>query len=959
MNSKINPANNFYVCGVGASAGGLEALQEFFKSVSLHSGISYVVVQHLSPDYKSLMDELLARYTRLPIRKIENGMNLEPDVIYLIPPKQNLTVFHGKLLLEENHLNRSVNMPIDIFFRSLASDFGKRSIGVILSGTGSDGTLGIKAIKEAGGMVMVQDEKTARFDGMPKSSIATGLVDMILPPANMPEAIVNYIRHPFINTANAMEDAIAGNDGLIARLMSIIREHSGVDFSFYKENTLNRRLERRMGITRTKGLEEYLELLRNNPQEREILYKEFLIGVTRFFRDEVAWQILEEKVLPSLLTKERKLIRFWIVGASTGEEVYSLALLIRKYLDQHGLDTEVKIFATDVDKHAIENAGNGYYPDSVVSDVESGMLQRFFVRKENGWLISESIRKMVIFAVHNILKDPPFSKIDFISCRNLFIYLKPEAQFRVLNLFYLSLAENGTLFMGSSETLGEMQEAFSALSAKHKIFKKRSGYNVANMPEIQVPRMTYLRSEETKNGPLPDQKRQQELFQKAISALLPPSILVDENLQIIQIINDVNPFLQFQPGAFSQQLGGMVSQDFQVIINNIVRRLRSEANPITFENLVVEGKDRRVDIQGRKLEWSDNRLLYLITFEEREPGKPQLGGEAINVSSEYADRLKELEHDLQFVRESLQATVEELETSNEELQSSNEELIASNEELQSTNEELQSVNEELFTVNSEYQNKIEELTQLNNDINNLLNNTGVAALYLDRKLCIRKITSSFVQLSNILDLDVGRPIVHFANHNIYTDFLKDIEEVQRSLQVIEKEVEHANGSTYLVRMAPYRTDYHAVDGLLVTMVDLQSIKTERSLLLKANERLQGALEMGNMAWWEWHVPSGKVTMHEKKATMLGYSLAEFPDDVYKITELIHPEDFEYTMQAMRDHLEGNAEAWDVEYRIKTKDGGYKWYHDKGGIVERGSGGEPIRLIGLVMDVSKQKENEKY
>lgn len=958
MKTEDKKAHDFYVCGIGASAGGLEALQEFFKSVGLKSGISYVVVQHLSPDYKSLMDELLARYTRLPIRKIENGMQLEPDTIYLIPPKQNLTVFHGKLLLEENHLNRTVNLPIDIFFRSLATDFGNRSIGVILSGTGSDGTLGIKAIKEAGGMVMVQDEKTARFDGMPKSSIATGLVDMILPPANMPEALMNYIRHPFINTANAVEQAIAGNDGLISRLMSILREHSGVDFSFYKENTLNRRLERRMSITRSKQLEDYMDLLRNNEQERETLYKEFLIGVARFFRDEAAWQLIEEKVIPNLLSKDRKLLRFWVVGASTGEEVYSLALLLRKYIDEHQLDTEVKIFATDVDKHAIEQAGNGYYPDSVVSDVESGMLQRYFVRKENGWLIGESIRKMVIFAAHNILKDPPFSKIDFISCRNLFIYLKSEAQLRVLNLFYLSLSENGVLFMGSSETLGDMQEAFSVMSAKHKIFKKRNGYNVANVPDIQVPRVNYFKPEDIKSGQMRDQKKQHEIFQKAIAALLPPSILVNDELHIIQIINDVNPYLQLQPGAFSQQLGGMVSQDFQVIINNIVRRLRNEANPITFENISVEGKDRRVDIQGRKVEWSETQSLYLISFVERMPDKRHLTGETISVSSEYADRLKELEHDLQFVRESLQATVEELETSNEELQSSNEELIASNEELQSTNEELQSVNEELFTVNSEYQSKIEELTQLNNDINNLLNNTGIAALYLDRKLCIRKITPAFVQLSNIMDLDLGRPIMHFANNKIYPDFLLDIEQVQKTLQVVEKEVEHANGSTYLVRMAPYRTDYQAVDGLLITLVSLHSIKTERALLQQASERLQGALEMGNMAWWEWHVPSGKVSMHEKKATMLGYTLAEFPSDVYKITELIHPDDYEYTMQAMRDHLEGNAPAWDVEYRIKTKDGGYKWYHDKGGIVERGLNAEPVRLIGLVMDVSKRKEQLK-
>lgn len=947
--------NSFYVAGVGASAGGLEALQEFFKGVSLQSGIAYVVVQHLSPDYKSLMDELLARHTKLPIKKIESGMELMPDTIYLIPPKQNLTVFHGKLLLEENHLNRSVNLPIDIFFRSLATDMGSRAVGIILSGTGSDGTLGVKAIKEAGGMVMVQNEQTAKFDGMPKSSIATGLVDYILPPAEMPEALLNYIKHPFISNAQTVEKVLEGKDEIIVKLMSVLREYSGVDFSFYKENTLNRRLERRMSINRVNQLEDYLELLRKRDEEKEILSKEFLIGVTRFFRDEAAWQSLQEKVLIPLLDGHRKSIRIWSVGVSTGEEVYSLALAIRKMLDASKLDVEVKIFATDVDKRAIEQASNGYFLDGVVSDIEPALLQRYFHRKENGWLVSEQIRKMIIFATHNILRDPPFSKLDLITCRNLFIYLKPEAQLRVLNMFYLSLAENGSLFLGSSETLGELGEAFQVVSVKNKIYRKKAGYNATLMTDVQIPRVNYLKPEENKPAALKDIRKQQELSQKLLTALLPPSILLNDDLMVLQVFNDINPYLQLQSGTFSHHLGSLLSQDFQVIIHNIVRRLRNQADPVTFENISVPGKINRLDIQGRSVELADQQRMFLISFVEK-PAHANSGEAAYDLSmtAEYSDRMRELEHDLQFVRESLQATVEELETSNEELQSSNEELIASNEELQSTNEELQSVNEELFTVNSEYQSKIEELTQLNNDITNLLNNTGIAALYLDRKLCIRKITPAFVQLSNIMDLDMGRPIAHFANHSIYPGFLNDIETVQKNLQVIEKEIEHQNGTVYLLRMAPYRTDYQAVDGLLITLVNLRSIQEEREQLFTANRRLQGALEMGNMAWWEWHVPSGKVTMHEKKATMLGYTLQEFPDDVYKITELIHPEDYEETMQHMRNHLEGKAPAWDVKYRIKMKSGGYKWYHDKGGIVERGEHGTPIRLVGLVMDITEQK-----
>ena len=464
-----------YVAGIGASAGGLEALQEFFKAVPLQTGIGFVVIQHLSPDYKSLMDELLARYTKLPIKKAEEGMLVEADTVYLIPARKNLTIFHGKLMLEDQGLRHGIILPIDIFFRSLARDLEKRAIGIILSGTGSDGTLGTRAIKESGGMVMAQDYRTAKFDGMPKSCISTGLVDYILPAGEMPEALHNFIKHPFVEKAKSSDGVLTGKEDGLSKIMMALREYSGIDFSYYKENTIFRRLERRLSINRFEKLEDYYALLLNSTKEKETLYRELLIGVTRFFRDEAAFELLEKNVLPEIFDGSRKEVRVWSAGCSTGEEVYSIAMLIRNYLESHKLTADVKIFATDIDKHSLEFAGLGYYPESIVSDVEPALLAKYFTRRENGYQISESIRKMTIFATHNVLKDPPFSKLDLVVCRNLFIYFKPDSQSFVLNLFRMALKPGAFLFMGSSETLGQYGDSFNVVSTKHKIYRKKSG----------------------------------------------------------------------------------------------------------------------------------------------------------------------------------------------------------------------------------------------------------------------------------------------------------------------------------------------------------------------------------------------------------------------------------------------------------------------------------------------------
>jgi two-component system, chemotaxis family, CheB/CheR fusion protein len=950
-----------YIVGIGASAGGLEALQDFFRAMPENTGMGFVVIQHLSPDYKSLMDELLARHTRLRIIKVEDGMPVEPDTIYLIPPRKNLSVFHGKLILEDQGIRNRIILPVDIFFRSLAVDKEKKAIGVILSGTGSDGTLGTRAIKEAGGMIMVQDEATAKFDGMPRSSISTGLVDYILPPADMAEAIVNYTRHPFLKKKSGDDEMIADEGDSLSRIMLILRDYCGIDFSYYKENTIVRRLERRLNINRFDNLDDYIRLLANSEKEKDVLYRELLIGVTRFFRDEEAFGMLKSAVIPKLSDRGQKELRIWSVACSTGEEVYSLAMLIRDYIDENRLNVDVKIFATDIDKRSIAMAGQGYYPESILSDVDPALIAKYFVRRENGYQVGEKIRKMVIFATHNVLKDPPFSKLDLIVCRNLFIYFKPDSQGYVLNIFRLGLKPGGFLFMGSSETLGVYSEAFDVVSSKYKIYKRKATLS-PGVQNLFPAGMGFLKTENrlTKPGLEARISKSDQLANQIIQIMLPPSVIIDENFYIIQIINDINPYIELRSGRFNQSLNNLISKELSALISNLIRRLKTEKEMVRFENvkLTKSGQTFKINLEGRFLkdEGNGNFLISFIEIGSQVEQADTLAS-VIDVEDQFRDQLSELQYELQYTKESLQATVEELETSNEELQASNEELMASNEELQSTNEELQSVNEELHTVNYEHQNKIEELTMLNNDVNNLLNNTGVAALYLDNKLRIRKYTPNFAKICKIMDFDIGRPLKDLATAYIYPDFMDDIESVQEKLRRIEKEVAHNDKIHYLLRIAPYRNDYNAVDGILITMVNICALHREREKLDASNNRLQLAMNMGNMAWWEWDVPSGNVSMHEKKATMLGYSPQDFPSDVYEISKLIHPDDYEHSMQQMRNHLEGKIPEYNVVYRLKTASGDYKWYHDRGGVVERTSEGKPLKLIGLVIDIDELKNLE--
>lgn len=908
---------NFPVVGVGASAGGLEAMQTFFRSLPAKPGAAFVVVQHLSPDYKSLMDELLARHTSMDIHVVTDGIKIQKDSIYLIPPKSNMTLDNGRLYLKQMSEKRSLDLPIDIFFRSLAKDQEKNAIGIILSGTGSDGTLGIRSIKESGGMIMVQDNKSAKFDGMPRSSISTGLVDFILPPNELAEELIRYIMHPFINSHDAIEKIISNDQKSFAQVLSILLDRKGVDFSEYKQNTVIRRLEKRISINRYDSINSYVEYLNVNNREVDILFNELLIGVTRFFRDSEAFQKIQETIIPNLVndTQNNQDIRIWVPGCSTGEEAYSIAILFKEYLEKQSLNKEVKVFATDLDSISLEYASTGLYPDSIANDVTPNRLSKYFIKKESGYQVSESIRSMIIFAKHNLIQDPPFSKLDFISCRNLLIYLNPDVQQKVLSIFHVALKENGFMFLGNSESLGNIAEGFAVIDSKNKIYRIQNGYKPSLAYSYGTSSL-YKSKNELKSistvlkTTKPKSKITDELIDDILSEFMPPSIIIDENFEIVHTIHDINNYISLPVGKASLNLLKMLEKEIAIVVNNLIRRCKSTESRVLIENLQLKSNNSVFSIACKKIHNKKiGELFFILSFLDSKENQSQSisnNVESLDLSSQYQEQIDELEKEIQSKSESLQATVEELETSNEELQSSNEELIASNEELQSTNEELQSVNEELYTVNAEHIKKIEELTELNSDMDNLLKNTKIGNLFLDRDLNIRKVNEVATKITNVLPSDKDRPIYHLAVNQLYTDFVEDIKSVIQTLQPIEKDIIAPNKNSYLMRIIPYRTSENAVNGIIITFVDISLLQKSRQLVESLKSRLDSALKMGELSWWEWDYQQNYIISGKGMYEMLGYSTNEIGSDFQSWTSLIHPDDYAETMEALQSHLDGKG-----------------------------------------------------
>lgn len=845
---------SFPIVGIGASAGGLEALETFFAHMPPDSGMAFVVIQHLDPSHKSMLLDLIKRHTQMRLFTVEDGLAVEPNCIYIIPPNRDLTIRQGRLFLNRPAAAHGLRLPIDIFFRSLAAAQTERAIGIVLSGAGSDGTLGLKAIKEVGGLVMAQEPASARYDGMPQSAIATGLADYILPPDQMPQQLLSYINlAPFTDRPRPAALLLDGMDAL-QKIFILLRTRTGHDFSLYKKNTVNRRIERRMAVRQITDTEEYVQYLQHDSAEVQTLFKELLIGVTGFFRDAPAFQVLETEVMPQLFENRRsdQPVRLWIPGCATGEEAYCMAILLQEQMIALKREFKVQLFATDIDEDALERARQGIYPESIATDVSPERLQHFFGRVNGAYQVNEQIRKMVVFATQSVIKDPPFSKLDLISCRNLLIYLEPELQKKAVSLFYYALKPGGHLFLGTSETPVELAPLFTPISRKWKIFQRpQTGPERRGMldfvtpswvgPEVNVPELT-------------KQLDTRAVIEKLIlESHVQPCMVINEQSEILFIYGQVGRYLEPQVGEVgSWNILRLVREELRMPLGAAIRLAMAQRQPVTNENvpLKLNKEAFMVTLTVRPIVKPPSlQGLMMVLFEASLPsGEAKTAESAASLSAGQDQRLAELEQELESTKEYLQATIEELESSNEEIKSTNEELQSANEELETSQEEAQSINEELVTLNTELQNKVDELIWVNSDVNNILTSIDVGIIFLDRHLHIRRFNQAATQVANLIETDVGRPIEHIVSNLAYPDWLQDARLVFETLVPKEVEVQIKTGQWYLMRIRPYRTTENAIEGVVMTFTNIseqkQAIATvdiERALARSIVDTVQHAL----------------------------------------------------------------------------------------------------------------------
>lgn len=965
----INNSPSHYV-GIGASAGGLEALEQLFQNLPEEAGVAFIVIQHLFPDYKSMMVELLSKKTRMAVKRAIEGMLVERNTIYLIPPKKNLTIFHGKLLLSDQPPHeRWVNLPIDIFFRSLAEDQGDKAVGIILSGTGSDGSRGVRAIKEYGGMVMVQEVTDAKFDGMPKSASSTGMADFILRVDDMPEKLMAYVKYPHITKSSRFDPVEPDEKGLTA-IFSLLRSKTRVDFTYYKPSTVNRRIERRMNVNQMQDLDAYIEYLRSNTREISILYRELLIGVTSFFRDREAYDFLAEKVLPELLKNtESSQLRIWVVGCSTGEEAYSLAILVNELCEDLAMRKDVKIFATDVDNDAILTAGSGIYPESIAADIGPMLLTKYFQRQDEHYSVSREIREMVVFAQHNIINDPPFTKIDIVSCRNLLIYLQPDLQKKAMSMFNFSLNRDGVLFLGNSETTGEMSNYFTARHHRWKIYQSKG--RQSPLSDRPIPSRPYTARDHIASLTIPQgvqtvsysQRDSQiiERFLKTITGdMLSPSVIVNQQLELLYCFGEIEQYLKIPAGKMENDIRKMLPKEIAVPLTIGIQKVFNTEKDITYKNIHfdkhAEKKTLDLVIKPVAATKTQNPLVVIFFYNKELVVKSSQDNESgtYDYDEETEQRLYELENELQYTKENLQATIEELETSNEELQATNEELLASNEELQSTNEELQSVNEELYTLNSEHQRKIMELTELNNDVDNLLISTEIGTLFLDEKFSIRKFTPKIQEVFNIIAGDIGRPFSHLTHRLHDMDIQSLVTNVIQTSKMIDRNVQTRDGKWFLLRILPYNIAPQTFAGVVITIVEVSDLIHTEVALEESMERLGLAEKVVRFASWQWNVETGSLSFTSSLEKLLGHRLNSLSRTYEAFLNCVHPEDKAAVITKVTSAVE-KGENFEIIHRILQPSGTIS--HVKQiGVASPGSSGKAVRMTGIVLDVTHEKEH---
>lgn len=879
--AKAAEPGGFHLVGVGASAGGLEALEALFGAMPPDTGMAFIVLQHLSPDFESHMDALLGRQTAIPIRQVEDGMQVEPDTIYLAPAKQEMTITGGKLLLTDRDPAQGFSLPIDHFFRALAHDAGRHAIGIVLSGTGSDGSRGIRDIHAAGGLVLCQSVDTARFDGMPRNARETGVVDMVLAPETMPQALMRHAQRARGGEPGG-EPTPGEHDGIHA-ILRLLRDEYGIDFAHYKPNTVARRVERRIAMAASTTMHAYVERLRASPEELSALYHDLLIGVTRFFRDREAFTVLEERIVPAIVgnTTAEDEIRVWVPGCATGEEAYSLAILLHEQLSARTRPLSLKIFGTDVHGASLDIAAAGRYPEQALADIEPRRRERYFRHDgEDGgqamFRVTPELRQLLVFARHNVIRDAPFTRLHLISCRNLLIYLQPPAQTKVLSLFHFGLRTDGILLLGPSETPGQLADELESLDKRWKIYRKRRDIRLpleARMPmTVAAPRCP-PGSTAPDGARRPGERRLLALYDTLLDRYMPPGLLVDEALQLVHCFGGAERLLRLPGGRASSQVLDLLPGALRTPISGALRRAARERVPVRYTGLHANLGDGDELLELTVEPFHDQRAGatdFLISVHRRGPASaPEPASTSADVGQMSRDYIGSLETELRSTRESLQATIEELETANEELQATNEELVAANEELQSTNEELHSVNEELYTVNAEHQKHIAELTELNNDIDNLLHSLDVGVLFLDAELRIRKFTSAVATAFHLLPQDVGREFDGFAHNIEHPQLTGDIHDVLRTGAAVEREVVNRRGDFFFLRILPYRASA-GVTGVVLTLIDIGTLKRS-----EASVRQLSAIVSSSADAIVATDPAGTITTWNRGAVELyGYAADE-------------------------------------------------------------------------------------
>lgn len=863
----------FPIVGIGASAGGLAAFEAFFSGMPAETdpGMAFVLVQHLAPDHESLLADLIRRSTRMQVFQVEDGMVVQPNCAYVIPPNHDMAFINGTLQLLAPTAPRGQRLPIDFFFGSLAHDQGERAIGIVLSGTGSDGTHGVRAIKDGGGMVMAQTPATTEFDGMPTSAIATGLVDYELPPGQMPGKLMAYAAQVFGKARRAQVPPAQGIEGALKKIFVLLRAQTGHDFTHYKPSTIHRRIERRMAVHEIASMESYVAYLQKNPAELEALFRDLLIGVTSFFRDPEAFATLQAQVIPRLFADKPAdaVIRVWTTACSTGEEAYSIAILLHEYMHAHQLGYRVQIFATDMDSRAVATARAGVYPASIADDITPERLARFFTAESDGsaYRIHKSIRDMLVFSEHDLIKDPPFSRLDLISCRNLLIYLDKDQQRRLITLFHYALRQGGVLFLGASESVGDLVDLYSVLDAKSKLFQRKEDFQ--GPQRAALGRFLQPVSTDLAHAALPQATAKtavsvklplRELTEQALlRQLVPAGALVNDKGDILYLHGRTGMYLELVPGeAGINNILKMAREGLRRELTTALHKAVVSKQPVRANGLSVKTNGHFTPVNltispvAVGAAASSEPSLYLVILEDAPVPEPsQLSSvPAGQAASQPVDaRIATLQQELRAKEEYLQAANDELESSNDELRSANEEMQSVNEELQSTNEELetskeelQSVNEELATVNTELQTKVFDLSRANNDMNNLMAGTGIGTVFLDHELRILRYTPATNAIINLIPGDVGRPIAHVVSNLVnYDRLVADVQSVLDTLVPREVDVQTKAGAWYTLRILPYRTLDNVIEGAVLTFIDISEMVRTRDSLREANELLRLAV----------------------------------------------------------------------------------------------------------------------